>query len=125
MDIKEVSQNNLFDKEKLLKYLNDTLKTDFGTQITVKQFIHGQSNPTFLLDVNGKKMVLRKKPNNSLLKSAHLIDREFRIISVLHRENFPVPKPILFCSDPTIIGTEFFQPFQFRVKSKNVNKFKK
>jgi hypothetical protein len=39
----------------------------------VQQFQHGQSNPTFLLDLPGcpQRMVLRKQPPGKLLASAH------------------------------------------------------
>ena len=36
------------------------------------------------------------------------MDREFRILSVLHSVNFPVLKPLLLCEDPRIIDTEFY-----------------
>ena len=108
MDVIEVMKNHEFDIDKLLKYLNNCFGGNLIDQIKIKQFIHGQSNPTFLIDLNSKKIVLRKKPNNSLLKSAHLIDREFRIITELHKANFPVPKPIEYCNDVSIIGTEFY-----------------
>jgi aminoglycoside phosphotransferase (APT) family kinase protein len=39
----------------------------------VQQFQHGQSNPTFLLELPGfhQRMVLRKQPPGKLLASAH------------------------------------------------------
>ena len=39
----------------------------------MQQFQHGQSNPTFLLDLPGcpQRMVLRKQPPGKLLASAH------------------------------------------------------
>ncbi|XP_078344812.1 acyl-CoA dehydrogenase family member 11-like isoform X2 [Oculina patagonica] len=68
----------------------------------------GQSNPTFYLSKNGKEYVLRKKPPGKLLRGAHRVDREFRVLSALHTVSFPVPKPYLYCEDVTIIGTEFY-----------------
>lgn len=47
------------------------------------QFGHGQSNPTFLLEVGSgatvARYVLRKKPPGKLLESAHAIEREFQV----------------------------------------------
>lgn len=47
------------------------------------QFGHGQSNPTFLVEVHSgievKKYVLRKKPPGELLQSAHAVEREYEV----------------------------------------------
>jgi aminoglycoside phosphotransferase (APT) family kinase protein len=52
--------------------------------------------------------VLRRKPPGKLLKSAHAVDREFRVISALYAAGFPVPRPYLLCEDDEIIGTAFY-----------------
>ena len=79
-----------------------------NTTIGVKQFNHGQSNPTFLITLDQtQKMVLRKKPPGKLLRGAHAIEREYKIQEALYAQNFPVPKPIHFCKDASVIGTEF------------------
>jgi acyl-CoA dehydrogenase len=73
------------------------------------KFSHGQSNPTYLVTVNGReRMVLRKKPPPPILPSAHAIEREYRVLSALHRVQYPVPKPLHFCSDTKIMGTPFY-----------------
>ncbi|KII95633.1 hypothetical protein PLICRDRAFT_34555 [Plicaturopsis crispa FD-325 SS-3] len=88
--------------------------------VAVKQFKFGQSNPTyFLTDSSGKRFVLRKKPAGQLLSStAHQIEREFKMLSALHRHNIkpstpesqkvPVPEPITLCEDKSVIGTPFY-----------------
>jgi aminoglycoside phosphotransferase (APT) family kinase protein len=43
-----------------------------------------------------------------LLPSAHAVDREFRVISALHGQGFPVAEPVLYCADDSMIGTAFF-----------------
>ena len=52
----------------------------------------GQSNPTFILTGKKNKLVLRKKPSGTLLKSAHMIEREFKVMSALKITDLPVPK---------------------------------
>jgi len=52
--------------------------------------------------------VLRRKPPGKLLPSAHAVDREFRVISALHGQGFPVAEPVLYCADDSMIGTAFF-----------------
>jgi aminoglycoside phosphotransferase (APT) family kinase protein len=42
------------------------------------------------------------------LRSAHAVDREFRVISALHPTGFPVPRPFGLCEDETVIGTWFY-----------------
>ena len=65
----------------------------------VRQFKGGQSNPTYLLETPARRYVLRRKPPGKLLPSAHAVDREFRVISALHAQGFPVAAPVLYCAD--------------------------
>ncbi|XP_019487796.1 PREDICTED: acyl-CoA dehydrogenase family member 11, partial [Hipposideros armiger] len=68
----------------------------------------GQSNPTFYLQKGFQQYVLRKKPPGPLLPKAHKIDREFKVQKALFSIGFPVPKPLLYCSNASVIGTEFY-----------------
>lgn len=68
----------------------------------------GQSNPTYLLEVGGRRMVLRKKPAGPILPSAHAIEREFRVLEALEGTSVPAPRPILLCEDPDVLGTPFY-----------------
>lgn len=47
------------------------------------QFGHGQSNPTYLIEVKEgslvKRYVVRKKPAGKILQSAHAVEREFQV----------------------------------------------
>ena len=36
------------------------------------------------------------------------MDREFQIISALTQTDVPVPRPLLYCSDASVVGTEFY-----------------
>jgi aminoglycoside phosphotransferase (APT) family kinase protein len=80
----------------------------FSGPLTVKQFRGGQSNPTYLLESASGRYVMRRKPPGKLLKSAHAVDREFRVISALHKAGFPVPRPYVLCEDESVVGTMFF-----------------
>ena len=81
-----------------------------NTSLTTSQFGFGQSNPTYQLSAaDGKKYVLRKKPPGRLLsKTAHQVEREFRIIHALERTDVPVPKAYCLCEDTEVIGTAFY-----------------
>ena len=65
----------------------------------VKQFQHGQSNPTYLVQMDGKSLVLRKKPPGKLLPGAHAIEREHTIMSALGKQGVPVPPLHGLCED--------------------------
>jgi len=72
------------------------------------KFAHGQSNPTFLLEADSGRYVLRRKPPGVLLKSAHAVDREFRVIRALKPTAVPVPRALHLCEDDSIIGSMFY-----------------
>ena len=81
----------------------------FCAPLNIRQFRHGQSNPTFLLhDAGDRRYILRKKPPGKLLPSAHAVEREYRILSALQETGVPVPPTILLCEDAEVIGTPFF-----------------
>lgn len=104
---KEVAAPLRFDATRLETWLASHVP-GFCGPLAVRQFKGGQSNPTYLLEAPGRRYVLRRKPPGKLLPSAHAVDREFRVISALHRQNFPVPEPIVYCDDPEVVGTPFF-----------------
>ena len=70
-------------------YLRDRLP-GFDKPITAQKFNTGQSNPTFLLETCVGNYVLRQKPPGVLLKSAHAVDREFRVQKALDGSDIPV-----------------------------------
>ena len=74
----------------------------------VRQFLGGQSNPTYLIEDASGTYVLRKKPPGRLLPSAHAVDREYRVISALAGSDVPVPRARLLCEDDGIIGQTFY-----------------
>ena len=80
----------------------------FRGPIGVRRFRGGQSNPTYLLDTPGERYVLRRKPAGELLPSAHLVEREYQVITALAGTGVPVPRTYLLCEDPKIVGTPFF-----------------
>jgi aminoglycoside phosphotransferase (APT) family kinase protein len=104
---KEVSGALRIDEARLEAYLAKEIK-GFAGPLTAKQFKGGQSNPTYLLETPARKCVLRRKPPGKLLPSAHAVDREFKVISALHAQNFPVAEPLVYCADETVAGTPFY-----------------
>jgi aminoglycoside phosphotransferase (APT) family kinase protein len=68
----------------------------------------GQSNPTYFVTVGERRLVMRKKPSGKVLSSAHAVDREYRVLTALASTDVPVPKTVLYCDDPSVIGTPFY-----------------
>ncbi|MDX1606876.1 MAG: phosphotransferase, partial [Candidatus Competibacterales bacterium] len=96
-----------FDRDRLADCLAAGLP-GFAGPLQVRQFEGGQSNPTFLLETPERRYVLRKKPPGELLPSAHLIEREYRVMAALADSAVPVPRVHLLCEDAAVIGTSFF-----------------
>jgi aminoglycoside phosphotransferase (APT) family kinase protein len=80
----------------------------FAGPIAVEQFKGGQSNPTYKVCTPDRDYVLRRKPPGTLLKGAHAIDREARVLSALGPAGIPVPRVHGLCRDESVIGTWFF-----------------
>jgi aminoglycoside phosphotransferase (APT) family kinase protein len=80
----------------------------FAGPLTIEQFKGGQSNPTYKLLTPARNYVLRRKPPGQLLPSAHAVDREYRVITALHGQGFPVARTFGLCTDDSVIGTWFY-----------------
>jgi aminoglycoside phosphotransferase (APT) family kinase protein len=107
MEVTEVRANHRFDEARLENYLRERM-AGFRGPLTVRQFVTGQSNPTFVLQTPDARYVMRKKPPGTLLQSAHQVEREYRIITALAPTGVPVPRTYLLCEDAGVIGTAFF-----------------
>ncbi|WP_301069803.1 phosphotransferase family protein [Pseudooceanicola sp.] len=96
------------DADALARWLSAYMP-EAATGMVVQQFQGGMSNPTYLLKMEtGRRFVLRKKPPGVLLPKAHAVDREFRVMQALGSSAVPVPRMVAFCSDPEVLGAEFF-----------------
>ncbi|MAM83749.1 MAG: phosphotransferase family protein [Acidobacteria bacterium] len=81
---------------------------DFSGPLRVEQFKGGQSNPTYKLITPARSYVLRRKPPGQLLKGAHAVEREARVLDGLERAGFPVAHVYGLCTDDAVIGTWFY-----------------
>ncbi|MEH6392697.1 MAG: phosphotransferase family protein [Sulfitobacter sp.] len=95
------------DIPKVSAYLEKHLE-GFEGPLEVSKFQAGQSNPTFLLKTPSRNYVLRRKPPGVLLKSAHAVDREYRVQRALADTDVPVAKMHLLCEDDDVIGSAFY-----------------
>ncbi len=68
----------------------------------------GQSNPTYKIETPSQAYVLRCKPPGKLLKSAHMVEREFRVLRGLETAGFPAPRALALCEDDSVAGSVFY-----------------
>ena len=96
------------DANKLLTYLQDHID-GIGSAINIQQFPSGYSNLTYLIQANKEEYILRRPPFGADIKSAHDMEREFNVLSLLWKARFTkMPEPILFCEDERVIGAKFY-----------------
>lgn len=95
-----------FNPNALTRFLET--RFDAKGELRLERIGGGQSNPTYFVEFARQHMVLRKQPAGHILRGAHAVDREFRILSALSGTDVPVPKPILFHADPEPLGTPFY-----------------
>jgi len=95
------------DERALTRWMQENV-AGFQGPLVVDQFKGGQSNPTYRLRTPLRSYVLRKKPPGVLLKGAHAVEREARVMAALGTVGFPVPKIHGLCLDDSVIGSWFF-----------------
>ncbi|MHB8189783.1 MAG: phosphotransferase family protein [Ferrimicrobium sp.] len=70
---------------------------------------NGRSNLTYqVTDRLQRRVILRRPPAGKVLPTAHDMHREFRCIQALHPTGIPVPKPLGYTDDTSLIGAPFY-----------------
>ena len=80
----------------------------FAGPVKIEKFAGGQSNPTFKISAASGDYVLRRQPPGHLLKSAHAVDREFRVLAALANSDVPVARVYHLCEDTNVLGSMFY-----------------
>ena len=102
-----MSAVDTLDEALLASYLEANIE-EFKGPLTASKFAGGQSNPTFKIEAASGTYVLRRQPPGKLLKSAHAVDREYRVLAALADTDVPVAKVYHLCEDPEVIGSMFY-----------------
>ena len=102
-----VREAHRFDESRLADWMAANID-GYAGPLTVEQFKGGQSNPTYKLATPGRSYVLRRKPPGQLLKGAHAVEREAKVLSALGTVGFPVAHVYGLCTDDSVIGTWFY-----------------
>ncbi|GGA36796.1 phosphotransferase [Sphingomonas psychrolutea] len=79
----------------------------YAGPLTIGQFNGGQSNPTYRLTTPTATYVLRRKPAGDILKGAHDVLREARVLAALETTDVPVPRIFATCADAAVLGSDF------------------
>jgi aminoglycoside phosphotransferase (APT) family kinase protein len=105
---KQTTDPNKLDLSALGPWLEQNIP-GFHNLKRMEKFSGGQSNPTYRLIAESGDYVLRAKPPGKLLKSAHQVDREYRVMDALKITPVPVPRMLsLADEDESPIGRMFF-----------------
>ena len=75
---------------------------------TVEIVVGGRSNLTYYVTSPAGSVVLRRPPLRAVRPTAHDMTREHRVLSALHSTAVPVPRPLLLCADPDVLGAPFY-----------------
>lgn len=106
-DTTEIRKGEELNKENLAEYLKQNLP-EAKSEIEISQFPAGASNLTYCVKIGNQEYVLRRPPFGNRVKTAHDMSREFNVLSKLSTVYKPAPKPLFYCGDESIIGSEFY-----------------
>ncbi len=106
-DTKPIRHGEELNEANLQAFLRENLNVNTD-EIEILQFPSGSSNLTYCIKIGETEYVLRRPPFGNQVKSAHDMSREFNVLSKLSAVYQPAPKPLVFCDDEAIIGSEFY-----------------
>ena len=102
-----MEETSILDTKAVDNWLSKHL-SGYAGPLHAQKYESGQSNPTFRLRASSGVYVLRRKPPGVLLKSAHAVDREFRVQKALFSSDVPVARMHVLCEDDSVIGSAFY-----------------
>jgi aminoglycoside phosphotransferase (APT) family kinase protein len=95
------------DLERLRGHLASAGVLDSDRPLSAALLTGGHSNLSYVLQQGDEKWVLRRPPLGHVMPSAHDMSREHRVLSGLASVGFPVPRPVLLCTDESVTGVTF------------------
>jgi aminoglycoside phosphotransferase (APT) family kinase protein len=98
--------DELLELDRLEPYLREQLPDSDGAFV-FRQFKGGHANLTYLVRFGDTEYVLRRPPLGPIAPGSHDMQREFRVLSKLHRHFSLAPRSYLYCGDDGIIGAPF------------------
>lgn len=96
------------DLDRLDAYLASATPGLVAGPLSAELVVGGRSNLTYYLTDGTTRWVLRRPPLGHVLRTAHDMGREFRVLSALDKTTVPVPSTIHLCADPEPLGAPFY-----------------
>jgi aminoglycoside phosphotransferase (APT) family kinase protein len=81
---------------------------DLRGPLKIERIGGGQSNPTYFLTYDNRRLVLRRRPDGEILPSAHAVDRKYRVQAALSGTPVRVPRVLFYEEDTAIVGSAFY-----------------
>ena len=95
-----------FFNNQIREYISSNI--DLNIDFDFEKFKVGRSNITFKIFDSKNTYVLRRPPFGNKLESAHNMQREYKIITELSKNNLKVPNPIHLCTEKNISQDDFY-----------------
>jgi aminoglycoside phosphotransferase (APT) family kinase protein len=103
----ELRAEDAFDTAAVTAWLSSTVD-GLGELREVRQYPGGASNLTYLLRYEGRELILRRPPAGQKARSAHDMQREYRVQSKLAPVYPYVPDVLALCTDHDVLGSDFY-----------------
>lgn len=81
---------------------------ELGPVREVSLIAGGKSNLTYEVSDGERSLIVRRPPLGHVLATAHDMGREFRVMSALAETAVPVPRMVVLCEDPNVLGEPFY-----------------
>lgn len=94
--------------DRLTDYLATAVPGLVTGPLTADVVVGGRSNLTYYLTDGTTRWVLRRPPLGHVLRTAHDMGREFRVLTALAPTSVPVPETVHLCADPEPLGAPFY-----------------
>jgi aminoglycoside phosphotransferase (APT) family kinase protein len=96
------------DLGRLTDYLAGAMPGLVAGPLSAELIAGGRSNLTYYLSDGATRWVLRRPPLGHVLRTAHDMGREFRVLSALASTAVPVPETVHLCTDAEPLGAPFY-----------------
>jgi aminoglycoside phosphotransferase (APT) family kinase protein len=96
------------DLGRLASYLSTAVPGLVTGPLRAELIAGGRSNLTYLLTDGDTRWVLRRPPLGHVLRTAHDMGREYRVLSALAPTTVPTPNPVHLCTETDVLGAPFY-----------------
>lgn len=91
-----------------LNYLLKNCIPDVKPIQSITRFPGGYSNLTYSIQTDNQQFVMRMAPPGANIKSAHDMEREYKVLQLLKPHFSQVPQTVIYSTDTSITGASFY-----------------